>query len=108
MTSRKKPGLAFWATVVAVVALVGYPLSFGPACWWFSDSHPIVVPGPKYAPQPYWPVGMAMKYVPGVWRIMSWYGLPSGEGVLVVPAAPGHKVGWEDQPVVVVRGESLR
>ena len=33
MTSdRKKPGVAFWATVVVVVALVAYPLSFGPAC----------------------------------------------------------------------------
>ena len=33
MTDRKKPGVAFWATVVLVVVLVGYPLSFGPACW---------------------------------------------------------------------------
>jgi hypothetical protein len=34
MTSdRKKPGVAFWATVVLVVVVVGYPLSFGPACW---------------------------------------------------------------------------
>jgi hypothetical protein len=34
MTSdRKKPGVAFWATVVLVVVLVGYPLSFGPAAW---------------------------------------------------------------------------
>jgi len=34
MTSdRKKPGVAFWATVVVAVALVAYPLSFGPACW---------------------------------------------------------------------------
>ena len=33
MTSdSKKPGVAFWATVV-VVLLVGYPLSLGPACW---------------------------------------------------------------------------
>jgi hypothetical protein len=31
--SRKKPGVAFWATVVVVVLLVVYPLSFGPACW---------------------------------------------------------------------------
>jgi hypothetical protein len=30
MTSRKKPGVAFWATVV-VVALLAYPLSMGPA-----------------------------------------------------------------------------
>lgn len=32
MTDRKKPGVAFWATVGLVVMLVGYPLSFGPAC----------------------------------------------------------------------------
>jgi hypothetical protein len=33
MTDRKKPGVAFWATVGLVVALVGYPLSIGPAVW---------------------------------------------------------------------------
>jgi hypothetical protein len=33
MTDRKKPGVAFLATVVLVVLLVAYPLSFGPACW---------------------------------------------------------------------------
>jgi hypothetical protein len=34
MTSdRKKSGVAFWTGVVVVVALVGCPLSFGPACW---------------------------------------------------------------------------
>jgi hypothetical protein len=38
MTSRKKPGVAFWATVVLVVVLVGYPLSFGPWCWAISRS----------------------------------------------------------------------
>jgi len=32
MSSRKKPGVAFWATVVVVV-LLAYPISFGPACW---------------------------------------------------------------------------
>ena len=30
MTSRNKPGLAFWATVVVVVGMVGYVLGFGP------------------------------------------------------------------------------
>jgi len=29
----KKPGVAFWATVLVVAALVAYPLSFGSACW---------------------------------------------------------------------------
>ncbi len=33
MTSRKKPGVAFWATVGLVVVLAAYPLSFGPAIW---------------------------------------------------------------------------
>ncbi|MGE5192195.1 MAG: hypothetical protein ACM3U2_06790, partial [Deltaproteobacteria bacterium] len=36
MNPRNKPGVAFWATVVVVVALVAYPLSFGPACWAYS------------------------------------------------------------------------
>jgi len=35
MTSRKKPGLAFWATVGLVVVLVGYPLSV--AAWGYSN-----------------------------------------------------------------------
>jgi hypothetical protein len=30
---RKKPGVAFWATVVVVVVALLYPISFGPACW---------------------------------------------------------------------------
>jgi hypothetical protein len=33
VTFRDKPGVAFWATVVIVAVLIGYPLSFGPACW---------------------------------------------------------------------------
>ena len=32
MSSRKKPGVAFWTTVV-VVLLVAYPLSIGPTIW---------------------------------------------------------------------------
>jgi hypothetical protein len=31
MNDRKKPGVAFWATVVVVVGLALYLLSFGPA-----------------------------------------------------------------------------
>ena len=34
MTSdRQRPFPAFWITVALVTVLVGYPLSFGPACW---------------------------------------------------------------------------
>jgi hypothetical protein len=43
MTERKKPGVAFWATVVLVLMLVGYPVSFGPACWLVAD---VEVDGP--------------------------------------------------------------
>ncbi len=37
-SSRKKPTAGFWITVALVAVLVGYPLSFGPACWWFAES----------------------------------------------------------------------
>jgi hypothetical protein len=34
MTSpRKHPTAGFWITLALVAVLVGYPLSFGPACW---------------------------------------------------------------------------
>jgi hypothetical protein len=43
MTSdRKKPSVAFWATVVVVLVL--YPLSFGPACWATAQPGPVVNP----------------------------------------------------------------
>ena len=38
MTSRKKPGVTFWATVVVVVVLA-YPLSLGPADWLLVNHH---------------------------------------------------------------------
>jgi hypothetical protein len=33
MAPDRKPSAAFWIAVALVVALVAYPLSFGPACW---------------------------------------------------------------------------
>jgi hypothetical protein len=42
MTDRKKPGVAFWATVV-VACLLLYPLSFGPACWVYSRSEDLEI-----------------------------------------------------------------
>jgi hypothetical protein len=50
---RKKPGVAFWATVGLVVVLVGYPLSFGPACWIVGRTETSIV---KYAEIMYWPI----------------------------------------------------
>jgi len=75
MTSRKHPCAAFWATVVVVVALVGYPLSFGPACWWFS-SYKVENGAAHYvAPYVYWPIGWLAAYGPRpLSRAINWYG----------------------------------
>ena len=76
MASRNKPGVAFWATVVVVVVLVAYPLSFGPACWWFynteMDPSGVAV---NIAPRIYWPIGwLAESGPPSVSRAINWYG----------------------------------
>ena len=73
MTSRKKPGVAFWTTVVLVVVLVVYPLSFGPMCWVRN----------RLPPDLSWPVYRAV-YAPILWlyrgglalvrRVLRWYG----------------------------------
>lgn len=49
--NRKKLGVVFWATVVLVVVLIGYPISFGPVCW-LSDRHfiPDTLPHAIYTP----------------------------------------------------------
>ena len=33
MASSRKPTAEFWITVAFLAVLVGYPISFGPACW---------------------------------------------------------------------------
>jgi hypothetical protein len=67
--SRNPPGWGLCTTVAAVVALVIYPLSFGPACWlcdrdWITDGQidaiyfPLVDLGGKIAAS----------------RVLCWYG----------------------------------
>lgn len=68
MTSdRKKPGVAFWATVAVVVVLMTYPLSFGPACWIASRSEKWKIP------TFYWPVQTYVPYCPGGAAAVAWY-----------------------------------
>jgi hypothetical protein len=77
MTDHKKPGMAFWATVAMVVVLIGYPLSFGPACWWFTK--PLEVPIASYVtvrqtPVIYQPIGWLAQFVPDSFgRVINWY-----------------------------------
>ena len=74
---RKKPGVAFWAAVALVVALIGYPLSFGPACWWFS---------PRVAPQFYWPIGWLVENDPRWSReAILWYASRGWRNPVLIP-----------------------
>jgi hypothetical protein len=72
---RKKAGAGFWCIVLLVVALVSYPLSFGPACWWFSDSEldgGVVV---NIASNVYWPIGWLAQNGPeSLSDAINWYG----------------------------------
>ena len=71
---HKKPGVAFWATVVVVVMPVLYVLSIGPACWWFARDAEFESYLPvRYAPQAYWPIGWAAKRCIPIRRLIGWY-----------------------------------
>src|SRR5436190_14665700 len=69
MTDRKKPGVAFWATVGIVVVLVGYPLSFGPACWITSRTDV----GVSSLPIVYLPLIRAMSRSERIADALDWY-----------------------------------
>ena len=78
MTDRKKkPGVEFWATVALVVVLAGYPLSFGPACWWLSEpleqsNTPLLKL--RCAPSIYWPIQEVATHGPrSLCLAINWY-----------------------------------
>lgn len=86
--NRQKTGVAFWATVALVVVLVGYPLSFGPACWIASRSFPHNHHAFRMAYRPignfaYWRVPVLSSLVLDYARL--W--LPKG-GTVVIPGGP--------------------
>jgi hypothetical protein len=75
---RKKPGAVYWASVALITVLLAYPLSFGPACWWFASAEPDLfvrlaspTPAHEYAPYAYWPIGWLAENGPG----------PVGDGI---------------------------
>ena len=91
----KKRGVAFWATVVIVVLLVAYPLSFGPACWWLSQPvyHGFTASStiPTHvAPQFYWPIGwlaVRVNFVRAAAARYAHLGMRSGS-VIAIPEEP--------------------
>jgi hypothetical protein len=89
MTSdRKQPGAAFWATVVVVVVLLGYPLSFGPACWITSHVHPgnDFINRVPWIGRFYWPILVLAWHVEAAWDFVMWY------------STVGAKTGWTIAP----------
>jgi hypothetical protein len=86
MTDRKKPGVAFWATVALVVVLL-YPLSLAPVC------RIMLRPGQDYlcAPRIYWPLGWAISKSDFVNSVTGWYVgsmMPNSVKVVAVPFMP--------------------
>src|SRR6266478_8582324 len=100
--SRKKPGVTLWATVVVVVLLVVYPLSFGPACWIASRSERMKIP------TFYWPIQTYVPYCPGGGAAIAWYAklcLPTdGRGVLVPFHDRDGKTAWARYAAAPPRG----
>jgi len=60
MTDREDPSAGFWITVALLVVLVGYPLSFGPACWISSRTNS----GARSVQLIYGPICTALSHVP--------------------------------------------
>jgi len=85
---RKKPGVAFWATVAAVAVLVAYPLSFGPACRYVNNcEHPdLYMHSHEELPEFYLPIGTLIKNGPPLvadgfqWYASVWI----GDGIVTV------------------------
>ncbi len=93
---RKKPSAGFWITVALVGVMVGYPLSFGPACWITSRTNT----GASAIPVLYRPLTWAMSPYSDttINRVSTWYakiGAPDDwEWGAVWDSTEGGHVGW--------------
>jgi hypothetical protein len=77
---HKKPGVAFWTTLALAAVLVGYPLSFGPACWISSRINDVQSDTVSIA---YRPITWGMSQSDRIANALIWY------------AQLGSRPGWE-------------
>ena len=90
MTDRKKPSAGIWITVALVAMLVGYPLSFGPACWLAAMPTSGFLVGPHKVMIVYWPLGRAATWNAPVGTALQWWielGKPASH-IILVPTNP--------------------
>src|SRR5579872_1198338 len=67
----RKSSVGIWCGIL-LVAVLAYPISFGPACWWFPDERIMPVcamgDGPpitfSFARHIYWPIGWLAEHGP--------------------------------------------
>jgi hypothetical protein len=94
MNSRK-PTAGFWITVALVAVLVGYPLSFGPACWISSRSGiGVSVVNSAYQPM----LGLAFNGPDVIQRGTLWYGKLMADGRWTVVYVSG-RCKWDRMPL---------
>lgn len=78
----KKPGWAFWTTLVLVGVPVLYVASFGPACWIVSRT-----PEQCFQSEVYLPIGWMISHSPswigGALKAYAAVGVPSGSRIYV-------------------------
>jgi hypothetical protein len=92
---HKKPGLAFWATVVVVVLLAAYPLSIGPVSRFASRIDAVGDPHPAHPVMfVYVPLGKLILHrcSAGHSRLIIWWittCLPRGHTVMVPTLVEG-------------------
>src|SRR5690349_3405487 len=67
--SRRKPVSGFWAATLVVV-LVGYPLTFGPACWLVDRGNARI----EVVARVYRPFVRAAAAENGIGHFLKWYG----------------------------------
>ncbi len=94
--SRKHPGVALWATVVVVVALL-YPISFGPTCWIMTR---MGIGRRRLMPAAYRPITMIAESGSAANNAIRWYAklfAPRGWGLYSLPVVTEGADGEENR-----------